>query len=147
MSWKAHQTDLYLSFSGGGVGLIAEGVRIREDSEETGLLIFSPSCKFSLTFKLLRRDIELDNTPRGPLVRIRFDGGVLGLALRKGYAFPGQLPVFSPHSRRLEGYAFGGANEVDESSRRRKGVAFPHSKRRSRRSALIYGIVIWTSMR
>src|ERR1035437_2597812 len=91
MSWKAHQTDLYLSFSGGGVGLIAEGVRIREDSEETGLLIFSPSCKFSLTFKLLRRDIELDNTPRGPLVRIGFDGGVLGLSFAESLRLSGPI--------------------------------------------------------
>jgi len=44
--------------------------------------------------------------------------------MRKGFAFPGQLPTVSPHSRRLEGYAFGDANEIDSSSWQRKGVAF-----------------------
>jgi len=33
-------------------------------------------------------------------------------ALRKGYAFPAQLPRFSLHPRRREGYAFAGADEV-----------------------------------
>ena len=33
-------------------------------------------------------------------------------ALRKGSAFPAHLPRFSPHPRRREGYAFGGADEV-----------------------------------
>jgi hypothetical protein len=44
--------------------------------------------------------------------------------MRKGFAFPGQMSAVSPHPRRLEGDAFGGADEVDESSRQRKGVAF-----------------------
>jgi len=35
-------------------------------------------------------------------------------ALRKGYAFPAHLPSISPHPRRREGYAFGGADEVGE---------------------------------
>jgi len=38
--------------------------------------------------------------------------GALPPALRKGDAFPAHLPRFSPHPRRREGYAFGGADEV-----------------------------------
>jgi len=40
--------------------------------------------------------------------------GALSPAQRKGFAFPADLPRFSPHPRRREGYAFGGADEVGE---------------------------------
>jgi len=38
--------------------------------------------------------------------------GALPPAQRKGFAFPADLPRFSLHPRRREGYAFGGADEV-----------------------------------
>jgi hypothetical protein len=40
--------------------------------------------------------------------------GALPTAVRKGFAFPADLPGFSPHPRRREGSAFGGADEVGE---------------------------------
>ena len=77
--WKAHQTALYLSFSGGGIGAIAKGVKIDEASGDGALKIFLPSGGFSLTCKLPNDKLAVDETPRGCCVKVRFDNGVLSL--------------------------------------------------------------------
>jgi hypothetical protein len=55
--------------------------------------------------------------------------------------------TFFPLPRRLEGYAFQAAwKKLVGGPPRRKGEAFPHSKRRSRTLPLSQRIVIWTSL-
>jgi len=70
--------------------------------------------------------------------------GALPPALRKGFAFPADLPSFLLIRAAAKALPSAARMRLVSSPRRRKGAAFPQSKRRSRRSVLNSRIVIWT---
>ena len=61
-------------------------------------------------------------------------------------AFPADLPSFLLIRAAAKAMPSAARMRLVSSPRRRKGAAFPQSKRRSRRSALNSRIVIWTSL-
>jgi len=68
-TWREHQTPLYLSLSGSGVGIVAKRVVLRSGPEDEALVVSSPDLEFKCRLTGCR--LAFEDSPRSPCVRFK----------------------------------------------------------------------------